>query len=46
MGEIKLLDLTTKRTWIEKFSSPYLMNKRINKIKHSKKLQLISYFTY
>ena len=40
--KIKILDKTTNRTWEEEFTSPYFMEKRINKLKHSKKLQIIS----
>lgn len=44
--EIKILDLTTNKTWTESFSSDFLMKKRINKIKYSKKLKIISIFKY
>ena len=44
--EIKILDTTTNKSWIESFTSEFLMNKRINKIKHSKKLKIISVFKY
>lgn len=40
--KIKILDLTTNKTWEENFTSPYLMQKRINKLKYSKKLKVIS----
>ena len=40
--KIKILDLTTNKTWIETFSSLFLMNKRINKLKYSKKLEIIA----
>lgn len=40
--KIKILDKTTNKTWEETFSSPYFMEKRINKLKYSKKLEVIS----
>lgn len=40
--KIKILDLTTNKTWEETFCSPYFMEKRIKKLKHSKKLRIIS----
>lgn len=40
--KIRILDTTTNRTWEENFTSPYLMNKRINKLKYSKRLIIIS----
>lgn len=40
--KIKIMDKRTGRTWSEEFSSPYFMQKRINKIKYSKNLQVIS----
>lgn len=40
--EIKIMDKRTGRTWIENFKSPYLMDKRINKLKYSKNLLVIS----
>ena len=44
--EIKILDTTTNKSWIENFASEFLMNKRINKLKYSKKLKVISVFKY
>ena len=41
MYVIKILDITSNKTWEETFANPYLMNKRINKLKYSKKLQVI-----
>lgn len=40
--EIKIMDKRTGRTWIERFASPYMMDKRINKLKYSKNLIVIS----
>ena len=40
--KIRILDTTTNKTWEESFTSPYLMNKRINKLRYSKKLKIIS----
>lgn len=40
--KIKILNKETKQTWEETFTSPYFMEKRINKLKYSKKLQIIS----
>ena len=39
--KIKILNKETNETWEEEFTSPYFMQKRINKLKHSKKLQVI-----
>lgn len=44
--EIKILDTTTNKSWTESFTSEYLMNKRLNKLKYSKKLKVISYFKF
>ena len=43
MFEIKLLDKTTNKTFVKTFDSYYLYQKFLNKCKHSKKLQLLSY---
>lgn len=40
--KIRIMDKRTGRTWMEEFKSPYLMEKRINKLKYSKSLQVIS----
>ena len=40
--KIKIMDKRTGRTWTEEFQSLYLMEKRINKLKYSKNLQVIS----
>lgn len=40
--KIKILNKETNQVWEETFTSPYFMQKRINKIKYSKKLQIIS----
>lgn len=40
--KIRIMDKRTGRTWIEEFKSPYIMEKRINKLKYSKNLQVIS----
>lgn len=38
MYEIKIIDKTTNKSWLEKYNSEYLLNKRKAKIKKSKKL--------
>lgn len=40
--KIKILNKETNQVWEEIFTSPYFMEKRINKLKYSKKLQVIS----
>ena len=40
--EIKIFNTETKKTWTEKFESYYFMQKRLNKLKWSKKLKVIS----
>lgn len=40
--KIKLLNKDTKQIWVEEFLSPYFMQKRINKLRYSKKIQIIS----
>lgn len=40
--EIKIFNIETKKIWIEKFESFYFMQKRLNKLKWSKKLKVIS----
>lgn len=42
MIEVKLLDKENGKLFIKIFSSPYLWEKFNNKLKRSKKLQLIS----
>lgn len=44
--EIKILNLENGNTWIEYFTSKYLMEKRKTKLKNSKKLKVISFFEY
>ena len=44
--EIKILNLENGIVWTETFTSQYLMNKRLNKLKYSKKLRVLSYFKY
>lgn len=39
---IKILNKETGKIWIESFTSPYFMEKRINKLKFSKKLYVIA----
>ena len=39
---IEILDTTTNRSWTERFDSYYLFRKRVNKLKYSKKLKIIS----
>ena len=43
MFEISIYDNTTKKRWTEHFDSYYLFRKRFMKLKHSKKLIMISY---
>lgn len=40
--EIKIFNTETNKTWIEKFESFYFMQKRLNKLKLSKKLKILS----
>ena len=40
--EIKIFNSKTKKTWTESFNSFYLMQKRLNKLKYSKKLKVLS----
>lgn len=40
--EIKIFNTETNKTWIEKFESYYFMQKRLNKLKYSKKLKVLS----
>jgi hypothetical protein len=40
--EIRIMDKRTGRTWVEKFDTPYLLEKRANKLKHSKNLKVIA----
>jgi hypothetical protein len=40
--EIRIMDKRTGRTWVEKFNTPYLLEKRVNKLKHSKNLKVIA----
>lgn len=40
--EIKIFNVETKKIWTEKFESYYFMQKRLNKLKWSKKLKVIS----
>lgn len=42
MFYIKILDTTTDNIWKEEFDSYYLFRKRVMKLKHSKKLMVIS----
>lgn len=44
--EIKILNLENGAVWTETFTSEFLMNKRLNKLKYSKKLKVVSYFKY
>lgn len=39
---IRIMDIRTGRSWKEEFKSPYLLQKRVNKIKYSKVLRVIS----
>jgi hypothetical protein len=39
---INIYDNTTNKTWCEEFDSYYLFKKRVNKLKYSKKLFIIS----
>lgn len=39
--KIKVLNLENNKIWEEVFTSLYLMQKRINKLKYSKKLKII-----
>lgn len=42
MYYIKIQDLMNPdHIWVEQFDSPYLYNKRLNKLKYSKKLLVI-----
>ena len=43
MFEINIYDNTTKKRWTEHFDSYYLFRKRFIKLKHSKKLTMLSY---
>lgn len=40
--EIKIFNTETNKTWTEKFESFYFMQKRLNKLKLSKKLKVLS----
>lgn len=40
--EIRIMDIRTGRTWKEQFTSAYLLEKRVNKLKHSKNLKVIA----
>lgn len=40
---INILDNITNKSWKEKFDSYYLFRKRFMKLKHSKKLTMLSY---
>ena len=42
MYEVELLNVLSKTRFTKKFDSPYLMNKFLNKCKHSKKVIVIS----
>lgn len=44
MYEVRLLNLINGEKFNKLFNSEYLMNKFINKCKHSKKLKIISIF--
>lgn len=46
MLELKIFDLQNNKTWIETFNSPFLLEKRQNKLKHSKKLKVLSNTKY
>lgn len=39
--KIKILNKDTRETWEEEFYSKYLMQKRITKLRHSKRLQIL-----
>lgn len=39
--KIRIMDKRTGRAWDEEFSSPYIAEKRMNKIKYSKNLTII-----
>ena len=39
--QIKVMNLETKKTWVEKFTSYYYMQERIRKLKWSKRLRVI-----
>ena len=43
MYEINILDLSTNKRWVETFDSYYLFRKKYMKLKHSKKLTMLSY---
>lgn len=38
MYYITIVDKETNREWQENYDSPYLLNKRLNKLKYSKRL--------
>lgn len=40
--EIKIFNIETKKIWTEKFESFYFMQKRLKRLKWSKKLKVIS----
>jgi len=40
--EIRIMDKRTGRTWKEQFQTPYLLEKRVNKLKYSKNLKVIA----
>ena len=42
MFYINIFDNTTNKTWREEFESYYLLKKRVNKLRYSKKLQVTS----
>ena len=42
--KIRILNLETNKVWEESFDSPFFLEKRVNKLKHSKKLKVISIF--
>lgn len=43
MYEIKILDNTTKKVFIESHDSYYLFRKRVMKLRHSSKLTMVSH---
>jgi len=46
MFELKILDLQNNKSWIEVFNSPFLLEKRKNKLKYSKKLKVAFEIAY
>ena len=46
MFELKIFDTENNKAWVEIFDSPFLLQKRKNKLKYSKKLKVVFEIAY